>query len=766
MITKRRALFLSSALALTALPVKQASAQSATPPSAGNAAARAPGTSPHEKAVVARTSATSPAAPIQMAKLDTASRAAPPPGRTVGGTQKEAVATSAAQNGDAIALPSVRVHGVNETTVPQASATLTRKDMLRVNPTEPYMILTGLPGVYFQNDGSPALAISIRGMQDFGRVNVMVDGARQNFQTSNHGANGSVFVDPALLAGLDVARGTVSTADGAGAIAGVVNMHTLGVDDLVASGKRYGVMARALGGSNNYDGSGVVGAGVRVRPWLGIAAAFSMRSSGDYEDGAGTRVPNSYQRLQSGLFKIDIKPGIDQSLTLGTVIYHNQFGQGTEGIATANSIQNNQGNIEYRFTPQDNKLVSLHVKGYVVSTGLDNATPAYRALTMAAANMTRYDLTTLGFEADNTSQFPLGPVLASLNYGGEYYHDSVKTKDQTGYDGATPSGGREVGSAFTQLALNWKIIQLTGALRYDAYHLSGGGVNQASGFTSIPAGAFHTSTSSDAVNPKVTLAVTPVHGLQLYGSYGLGFRPPSTTETLMASSHPGLGFLKFIPNPNLAPEQTYGWEAGAKLHYRDVLAEGDKVEFDGDYFDTRIKNYIAQTRVIGRPAPGSYIPVYGYFYQNMAGNTYTHGFEGQAKYDNRFVFATLSYTNTTTKLPRPDYTGFGAILTTPPRSVLAGTVGLHLFDSKLSVGARIRAATQTLGQPKSGTPGFPKQGGYVVFDMFGSYQITKQIQMFVNADNVTNRRYYTSQISSIPNQGLTVMGGLNFALSR
>ncbi|WP_264813768.1 TonB-dependent receptor domain-containing protein, partial [Asaia lannensis] len=242
--------------------------------------------------------------------------------------------------------------------------------------------------------------------------------------------------------------------------------------------------------------------------------------------------------------------------------------------------------------------------------------------------------------------------------------------------------------------------------------------------------------------------------------------PPAMTEMFMASSHPGLSFLKFIPNPNLAPEQTYGWELGAKLHYRDVLTDGDKVEFDGDYFDTRVKNYIAQTRVIGRPAAGSFIPVYGYYYQNMAGNTFTHGFEGQAKYDNRFVFATLSYTNTTTKLPYADYTGFGAMLTTPPRSVLAGTAGIHLLDNRLSIGGRIRAATQTLGQPTSRVAAFPKQGGYVVFDLFGAYQLTKQLQMFVNADNVTNRRYYTSQISTIPNQGLTVMGGLSFALSR
>lgn len=666
----------------------------------------------------------------------------------------------------AIALPRMRIRGDALPAVPQAGSVLSRKDILRVSPTEPYMILTGLPGVYFQNDGSPSLAISIRGMQDFGRVNVMIDGARQNFQTSGHGANGSVFVDPALLSGLEVERGTVATGDGAGAIAGVVNLHTLGVDDMVEQGKRYGVTARALGGSNNYDGSGMIGAGAHLRRWLSVAAAFSMRSSGDYADGEGNRIPNTYQRLQSGLFKIGIVPGADQSLTLGTVIYHNAFGQGTANVPTSNTIGNNQGSVEYRYTPRGSALLSLHVKGYVVSEGMSNFTPSFRAQTVAAANLTHYGLTTLGFEADNASRFSVGPVRARLDYGGEYYHDAVATRDQTGYDGATPSGTRAIGSAFSQLALNWRIVQLTGALRYDTYRLTGSGVNEAGGFTSAGAGAFAARNSADAVNPKVTLAVSPVRGLQLYGSYGLGFRPPSTTETLMAGSHPGLGFLKFIPNPALAPERTFGWEAGARLRYRDVLRDSDRITFDGDYFDTRIKNYIAQTMVVGRPSPGSFIPNYGYFYQNTSGNSFTHGFEGKLGYESSLVFGSLSYTNTTTELGAPDYRGYGAFLTTPPRSVLASTLGIHLLENRLTLGARVRAATRTLGQPSRLGGAYPRQSGYVVFDMFGAYQLSRQLRLFVNADNITDRRYFVSQISSIPNQGLTVMGGLTFALSR
>ncbi|MBR0560440.1 TonB-dependent receptor domain-containing protein [Neokomagataea anthophila] len=650
--------------------------------------------------------------------------------------------------------------------VPQATSHQTRQDLLRVQPNEPYSILTGVPGVFFQNDGTPSLAVSIRGMQDFGRVNVMIDGARQNFQESGHGADGSVYVDPALLAGLDVQRGTVATADGAGAIAGALNLHTLDVSDLIEAGRRYGVQARAIGGTNNYGGSGMIGGATHITDWLSIAAAFSMRSSGDYADGNGNRIAQTFQRLQSGLFKIDITPGIDQSLKLGTVIYHNQFGVGSSGIATANAVQNNTGNIEYRFTPHDNPLIALHLKGYVVTTGMSNATPSFRAMTIAAANLTHYNLTTLGFEADNTSRLHTGPINIALDYGGEYYHDHINTTDKTGYTGATPSGNRAVGSAFTQATMAWKIIQLTGALRYDAYRLSGNGVNEASGFTRVSAGHFNVNKSADAVNPKVTLSVNPLKGLQLYANYGLGFRPPATTETLYAGSHPGLGFLKFIPNPDLNPERTHGWEVGAKLHYSDILTDRDHLTFSGDVFDTGIRNYIGQTLVIHPTRTRPYIPTYGYFFQNISGTTHTSGFEGQIKYDTPRIFASLSYTNTTTKLPQADYTGYDQIVTTPPRSVMDGTLGVHFWDKKVTIGARVRAATHTAGQPSAETGLAKMRAGYVVFDLFGDWQITKQIQLSTSASNVTNRQYYASSLAAIPNQGLTVMSGLNFALSR
>src|SRR5882724_9574386 len=87
-------------------------------------------------------------------------------------------------------------------------------------------IFYSVPGVSFQDRGDdPATVINIRGLQDFGRVAVVVDGARQNYQRTGHNANGSFFLDPELVGGVDIVRGPTANIYGSGAIGGVVSFR-------------------------------------------------------------------------------------------------------------------------------------------------------------------------------------------------------------------------------------------------------------------------------------------------------------------------------------------------------------------------------------------------------------------------------------------------------------------------------------------------------------------------------------------------------------
>ncbi|MET0743206.1 MAG: TonB-dependent receptor plug domain-containing protein, partial [Microvirga sp.] len=82
----------------------------------------------------------------------------------------------------------------------------------QVQPGTVSDVLRLIPGVTTQTDASdPGTGVNVRGLQDYGRVNVLVDGARQNFQREGHGANGTFYFDPEMMKSVDVTRGPVST---------------------------------------------------------------------------------------------------------------------------------------------------------------------------------------------------------------------------------------------------------------------------------------------------------------------------------------------------------------------------------------------------------------------------------------------------------------------------------------------------------------------------------------------------------------------------
>ncbi len=135
----------------------------------------------------------------------------------------------------------------------------------------------------------PGLSVNIRGIQDYGRVNMSVDGMRQNYQQSGHQQrNGTLYVDPELLSEVVIDKGASSAMGGAGVIGRIANFRTLEARDLVRPGKQVGGRVRltsGLGGDANgthFIGSAAFAIGTEV--WDMLVAA-SERHLGDYDPG-------------------------------------------------------------------------------------------------------------------------------------------------------------------------------------------------------------------------------------------------------------------------------------------------------------------------------------------------------------------------------------------------------------------------------------------------------------------------------------------------
>ncbi|MCE8025254.1 TonB-dependent receptor [Billgrantia aerodenitrificans] len=175
---------------------------------------------------------------------------------------------------------------------PRSVSVIPRERIDRLPPRHAADMLLETPGVYSAvNTQDPALSVNIRGMQDFGRVNTMIDGMRQNFNENAHQQrNGNLYVDSELLSEVVVAKGPTSDVHGAGAIAGSANFRTLDYDDIIMDGNDAGVRLRAntgLGGEGNgvnFIGS-LAAAGRFGDNRLELLGARSRRSLGEYSPG-------------------------------------------------------------------------------------------------------------------------------------------------------------------------------------------------------------------------------------------------------------------------------------------------------------------------------------------------------------------------------------------------------------------------------------------------------------------------------------------------
>jgi len=185
--------------------------------------------------------------------------------------------------------------------------------------------LRTIPGVTTSETArDSAVAINLRGLQDFGRVNVLIEGARQNFQRSGHNADGVFYIEPEMLKGVDITRGPTATIYGSGAIGGVAAFSVLDADDILRGNETAALRSRTRYTSNGdgmlYSQTGAVKVGN-----FDVLGQYNSRSIGNYEDGAGREISDSGRDNESSLVKARWRVAPGHQIT-GTVIdYNSEF---------------------------------------------------------------------------------------------------------------------------------------------------------------------------------------------------------------------------------------------------------------------------------------------------------------------------------------------------------------------------------------------------------------------------------------------------------
>jgi hemoglobin/transferrin/lactoferrin receptor protein len=167
--------------------------------------------------------------------------------------------------------------------------------------TTPNEMLLGVPGVTVQADARRvSSSINIRGLQDFGRVAVIVDGARQNFQRSDHGTQSTFYVDPELIKSVDVIRGPTANTYGSGAIGGVVFFDTKDAEDFLRPGETWAGSVTGRYESNGKGWTTSASGAYKFNDNWDVLGNIVYRDYDDYKNGSGDTVAGTGFDVLSG----------------------------------------------------------------------------------------------------------------------------------------------------------------------------------------------------------------------------------------------------------------------------------------------------------------------------------------------------------------------------------------------------------------------------------------------------------------------------------
>ena len=670
--------------------------------------------------------------------------------------QQQAEQPAATDNGGLLDQITIIASKFDEEVIQSMTSTsvVGKEKLQQRQPTNISQVLNGMPGVATagsQDRSGLGTSINIRGLQDFGRVAMITDGARNNFARADHGSASSMWVEPELLKQVTVVRGPVANIYGSGAIGGVVVFETKSASDFLREGEQYGGSIKG-GYETNGDGflTSVTGA-IKPVEAFDLLGNFTYRERDDYKGGDGDKVEDTNYEVEGGLAKSVIRPADGHEITLGWMGHDNNWRE-PGSIPEETDLREDTFTGKYRHTP-GNDWIDFSLSAYVNDTSMDQTALAEGVrwdqenggfIPVPAGSKRSFDLVTTGFDVNNTSRFETGAFRHTMTYGGDWFEDDVDVEDPLG--GAfvyNPSGNREVWGGFVQDKLEFSDwLEIIGGLRYDSYSLESvdGDVES----------------DGNRLSPRITAGVKPfestgLHGLQVYGTYAEGYRSPSVIETLITGMHPAGVSFPFLPNPNLTPETAHLFEVGLNYKRDGIFTDDDGVRVKAAVYHNRVKDYIGLNDSISPfPGPGfdpnctwsmqsGTIPICVQ-YQNFD-EVILEGIEFEAVYDRGSFFAGVSGSFIDSENKED-----GKELDTVPPDQIFGFVGFRFLEQRLVVGGEVQHAFEySYDVPDLSTPNpsdvIEVDEDYTLVNLFAGYEVTSDFRVDLRLENIFDVEY-------------------------
>jgi len=233
----------------------------------------------------------------------------------------------------------------------------------------------------------------------------------------------------------------------------------------------------------------------------------------------------------------------------------------------------------------------------------------------------------------------------------------------------------------------------------------------------------------------------PEIAMRPHASVGTGVKYPTFYEQF--------GFIPgfFIPNPNLKPETSFGWDAGVEF-----TVIRNRATLDFTYFKTNLENKIVP---LGFPTTLT----------NEVGEATRQGLEVAGRYK---VSPALSLGLSYTYLDAKESAGLREIRRPPHGGRLDVNYGFDQGRGNFNVAAayngRMDDTAFRLGTDAFGfttfTPERVKLDDYLLITAAASYKIQPGVEIFGRIENLANQKY--QEIYGFETAGLTALAGLRF----
>ncbi len=568
------------------------------------------------------------------------------------------------------------------------------------------------------------------------RVLILIDGARQNF---NSGHKGRIFLDIDNFKKVELIRGPASALYGSDAIAGVVALTTKDGIDYLKSGQRYGISTKigyqTVNGEKSFNGM-IYGL---IHDNFDYLISSTFKNSVNIKLGNNKDLLYSGSNSRSGLFKLVWYP--DHNNIIKFKYDTLNINQKTplisdmddpSGVSLVNkSIKKETfaSDISYNFNLEEN----IKFNFYKEITNIDEV----RNIDHRSDNI---QFTTTGSEIKLSNMLVFNSSNLLFTLGIESTLDEMKSTRNNNLLLLFPDAKTMGLGIYIQNELSFKDINIIPGIRYDRF-ISKSHLNKNENI-------------NENYSPKFHIDYKIFDNDKLFYSYSQGFRSPSIQELYISGIHySGSPQGIFVPNPLLKPERSTNNEIGFVLrssfeesyYYQDMyvnLYHNDLFNFiDTDVYKIAYLQTNSNTTCNN---PGDCV-----FYKNInIKKGYIRGFEFQYQYLYKLLSLNLNYNSLIgVDLENNDH------LSNIPADKLTSNISLRFLDDEYNVSFRNIYYFQQNRIPKNSSRENTQESSvYDIYSNWNPSKFKKKVILRFAINNLTNL-YYRKHLSSISEPG-------------